>query len=250
MRLSPRLVLVLSAIAAVNAKGSKCRHKHQSRISTTTRASEAVSSHAAPEAVSEIASKIVSGPDSRVASQAETIQTQVIVSSVSVVPSQLSEPAESKLRVDAGSNTADSASATTTKAAVSESQPNAALEEPTKKFCGAPNNSEVLFGTPWIVFSMNYNYQSIKGSCCTGYYETTGSGGDQKIHWSSIWDIDPGFDVNVVKGYSFIGLTQGLETRLNQIQSIPSKYEWTVSKTTEYKGQCAFDPRIGCLLTH
>ncbi|KAM0212301.1 hypothetical protein ACHAQD_009877 [Fusarium lateritium] len=117
----------------------------------------------------------------------------------------------------------------------------AALKEPTKKFCGNPNESEVLFGTPWIVFSMNYNYKSIEGSSCVGYYDYTGSGDDQTIHWSVLWDIDPDVGTNLVKGYNFIGLTQGLETRLSEIESIPSKYEWTTTKSTEYKGNVVYD---------
>lgn len=104
------------------------------------------------------------------------------------------------------------------------------------KFCGAPNEYEVLMGTPWIVYSMNYNYKSISGSCCTGYAGTSGSGDAQRIQWSSIWDIDPTVNKDVVKGYSFIGLTQNLETRLSDIQSIPSTYSWTVSNSSAYKG--------------
>ncbi|KAI0016159.1 family 12 glycoside hydrolase [Xylariomycetidae sp. FL0641] len=110
-----------------------------------------------------------------------------------------------------------------------------------KSYCGAPEASEVIFGTPWIVFSMNYNYQDISGSCCTGYYDFSGSGDDQTIHWNSVWDIDPNVNPNVVKGYSFVGLTQGLNTRLNDIGSIPSTYEWSVSNSTAYKGNVVYD---------
>ncbi|VUC37977.1 unnamed protein product [Clonostachys rosea] len=113
--------------------------------------------------------------------------------------------------------------------------------DPASKYCGAPNEYEVLAGTPWIVFSMNYNYQAIKGSCCTGYYGTSGSGDAQSIHWSSIWDIDASTNANLVKGYSFIGLTQNLQTRLADTGSIPTTYEWTVSNTTAYKGNVVYD---------
>lgn len=106
----------------------------------------------------------------------------------------------------------------------------------TAKFCGAPNDFQVISGTPWIVYSMNYNYQDISGSCCTEYFDFTGSGDNQTIHWSSVWDIDEAVSTNVVKGYSFIGLTQNLETQLSAISSIPSTYEWTISNTTAYKG--------------
>lgn len=110
------------------------------------------------------------------------------------------------------------------------------------QFCGAPNDYQVISDTPWIVFSMNYNYQDISGSCCTGYYDFTGSGDSQTIHWSSVWDIDESVSTDVVKGYSFIGLTQGLETKLSDISSIPSTYQWTVSNTTAYKGEFPCKP--------
>ncbi|KAK1625059.1 concanavalin A-like lectin/glucanase domain-containing protein [Colletotrichum phormii] len=82
---------------------------------------------------------------------------------------------------------------------------------------------------------MNYAYQAIKGSACTGYYGTSGSGDAQRIQWSSIWDIDPTYQKDVLKGYSFIGLSQNLETKLSAIQSIPSTYSWTVSNSSAYK---------------
>jgi xyloglucan-specific endo-beta-1,4-glucanase len=105
------------------------------------------------------------------------------------------------------------------------------------KFCGAPNAYQVISNTPWIVYSMNYNYEDISGSCCTNYYDYTGTGDNQTIHWSSVWDIDESVSTDVVKGYSFIGLTQNLETQLSAISSIPSTYQWTISNTTAYKGK-------------
>lgn len=108
------------------------------------------------------------------------------------------------------------------------------------KYCGAPDDYNILSNTPWIVYSMNYNYQDISGSCCTGYYDFTGSSDNQTLHWSSIWDIDESVNTDVVKGYSFIGLTSNLETQLSAISSIPSTYQWTVSNTTAYKGKFAW----------
>lgn len=105
------------------------------------------------------------------------------------------------------------------------------------KFCGAPNAYQVISNTPWIVYSMNYNYEDISGSCCTNYYDYTGTGDNQTVHWSSVWDISESVSTDVVKGYSFIGLTQNLETKLSAISSIPSTYTWTVSNTTAYKGK-------------
>lgn len=92
---------------------------------------------------------------------------------------------------------------------------------------------------------MTYNYQYIKGSSCVGYYDHTGSGDEQTIHWSVLWDLDLMVGTNLVKGYSFIGLTQGLGTRLSDIKSIPSKYEWNTTNITEYKDtwfQCLSPP--------
>ncbi|KAK6076421.1 xyloglucan-specific endo-beta-1,4-glucanase A [Seiridium cupressi] len=132
--------------------------------------------------------------------------------------------------------TSSSAVATSTSTPQAES-----TETLTSTFCGAPDSYEVLSGTPWIIYSMNYNYQSISGSCCTGYYSTSGSGDDQTVHWSSIWDIDEAVSTNVVKGYSFIGLTQNLETTLDSITSIPSTYTWGISNTTAYKGNVVYD---------
>ncbi|KAF4994240.1 hypothetical protein FDECE_13179 [Fusarium decemcellulare] len=114
-------------------------------------------------------------------------------------------------------------------------------EEPSATLCGAPNESQLITGSPWIVFSMNYNYQSIDGSCCTGYYDISGSGDTQQIHWSSIWDISSTTNADLVKGYSFVGLTQNLQTKLSDIGSIPTTYQWTVSNTTAYKGNVVYD---------
>ncbi|KAK7705268.1 hypothetical protein SLS64_008105 [Diaporthe eres] len=130
------------------------------------------------------------------------------------------------------------ATAVTSTAAAAVERASAAA---TAKFCGAPNDYQVISGTPWIVYSMNYNYKDISGSCCTDYFDFTGSGDDQTIHWSSVWDIDEAVSTNVVKGYSFIGLTQNLETQLSAISSIPSTYEWTISNTTAYKGNVVYD---------
>ncbi|KAF4552818.1 putative glycosyl hydrolase family 12 protein [Elsinoe fawcettii] len=107
-------------------------------------------------------------------------------------------------------------------------------------FCGQPNDSEVIRGTPWIVFSMNYNYQQITGSACTGFKGVTGSGADQKIQWNSVWKIQPD-KPNLVKGYSFVGLTQNLQTRLSDIASIPTTYHWVRTNQTLYKGNVVYD---------
>jgi xyloglucan-specific endo-beta-1,4-glucanase len=107
-----------------------------------------------------------------------------------------------------------------------------------QNFCGAPDSYSVISGTPWIVYSMNYNYQDIEGSCCTGFTGvTTASDGTQEIGWNSTWKItEVESTSNVPKGYSFVGLTENLETTIEGIESIPAKYHWVRSNETKYKG--------------
>ncbi|KAI9663158.1 MAG: hypothetical protein M1821_008206 [Bathelium mastoideum] len=108
-------------------------------------------------------------------------------------------------------------------------------------FCGE-SDSQVISGTPWIVFNMLYNedLMSSSDSWCTVYDSlATSSTGVQEIKWGSTSSISPASDT--VKGYSFIGLTQNLENTLTGIQSIPANYQWTRSNTTEFKGNIVFD---------
>ncbi|CAO2652672.1 Nn.00g009550.m01.CDS01 [Neocucurbitaria sp. VM-36] len=108
--------------------------------------------------------------------------------------------------------------------------------------CGTAQNV-VLTDTPWIVYNMFYNQAQTKGSMCTGYDSvSTGSDGNKKIKWSAVTDIDyvKATD-NVPKGYTFVGLTQNLETKLSAIKSIPATYDWTRTNTTAYKGNICFD---------
>lgn len=213
MRASPQLFVILSAITVEAARGSKYRY---GRPTTGT-----------------VAPVIPSvPPEENGVSTASIIPTEAVK-----VPELIYDIKDVKIQQAVTLSETPTASLTPQSQVATKSEATrTAQKEPTKKFCGKPNESEVLFGTPWIVFSMNYNYQSINGSSCVGYYDYTGSGDDQTIHWSVLWDIDPDVGTNLVKGYNFIGLTQGLETRLSDIKSIPSKYEWTTSKTTEYKG--------------
>ncbi|CAN9093489.1 hypothetical protein CUC08_Gglean008160 [Alternaria sp. MG1] len=118
---------------------------------------------------------------------------------------------------------------------------NSATQAPIK-MCGTAQNV-VLTDTPWIVYNMFYNSAQTKGSMCTAYDSvSTGSDGNKKIKWSAVTDIDyvKATD-NVPKGYTFVGLTQNLETKLSAIKSIPATYEWTRTNTTAYKGNIAFD---------
>jgi hypothetical protein len=46
---------------------------------------------------------------------------------------------------------------------------------------------------------------------------------------------------NVPKGYSFVGLTQNLETQISSITAIPANYTWTRTNTTAFKGNVCFD---------
>ncbi|KAF5694915.1 endoglucanase [Fusarium denticulatum] len=228
MRPSPQLVLILSAIAAVDgATVSKCRHRQPKHGNSVPDVSADPYLGTAEDASSLVPS---------ISTAVDLTKTRQAQTAVSTETSQVTEPA-----IAAGDIQPQELASQSTASSQQKKSTTAALKEPTKKFCGKPNDSEVLFGTPWIVFSMNYNYQSIEGSSCVGYYDYEGSGDNQTIHWSVLWDIDPNVGTNLVKGYNFIGLTQGLETRLSNIKSIPSKYEWTTSKTTDYKGNVVYD---------
>ncbi|KAH7062975.1 concanavalin A-like lectin/glucanase domain-containing protein [Paraphoma chrysanthemicola] len=110
------------------------------------------------------------------------------------------------------------------------------------QMCGKAQNV-VLTDTPWIVYNMFYNQAQTKGSMCTGYDSvSTGANGNKNIKWSAVTDIDyvKATD-NVPKGYTFVGLTRNLETKLSAIKSIPATYTWTRTNTTAYKGNICFD---------
>ncbi|KAF2132679.1 glycoside hydrolase family 12 protein [Dothidotthia symphoricarpi CBS 119687] len=116
-----------------------------------------------------------------------------------------------------------------------------ATQKPTQ-LCGKASNV-ALTDTPWIVYNMFYNQAQTVGTQCTNYdHVSTGSDGNKKITWSSVTNIEyvKATD-NVPKGYSFVGLTQNLETKLSAIKSIPTTYDWTRTNTTAYKGNIAFD---------
>lgn len=108
--------------------------------------------------------------------------------------------------------------------------------------CGV-SDSVVLTDTPWIVFNMMYNQALTVGKQCINYDSvSTGTDGTKKIKWSAVSTIDYVKKTdNVPKGYSFIGLTQNLETKLSAIKSIPATYDWTRTNTTAYKGNICFD---------
>ncbi|KAI7202939.1 hypothetical protein D0869_12125 [Hortaea werneckii] len=113
-----------------------------------------------------------------------------------------------------------------------------------QNLCGTPDDSVILDGTPWIVYNMMYNYQQTEGSVCTGFKElVTGDyDGETKCAWNSTWDItEVDSTSNVPKGYSFVGLTQNLETKISAIDSIPATYHWVRTNQTAYKGNVCFD---------
>jgi len=109
----------------------------------------------------------------------------------------------------------------------------------TTQLCGEPNASLIIPSSPWIVFSMNYNYQKISGSSCATYESISGTGDAQKIKWKVGWDIAQDQNADLVKGYEFVGLTQNLETRLSEIKSIPTEWKWVRTNETAYKGMYA-----------
>lgn len=115
-------------------------------------------------------------------------------------------------------------------------------KQPATSLCGT-SDSIVLTDTPWIIFNMFYNAAQSIGTQCTNYdHVTTTTSGSKEITWSAVTAIDyVASTSNVPKGYSFIGLTQGLETKLSSVKSIPAKYEWTRTNTTAYKGNICLD---------
>lgn len=115
------------------------------------------------------------------------------------------------------------------------------------KLCGEPNASQIIPNSPWIVFSMNYAYQKIDGSVCAAYESISGTGDAQKIKWSVDWDIAQDSNADVVKGYEFVGLTQNLETRLSDIESIPADWHWVRSNETAYKGMMRMSCAVNVL---
>ncbi|KAK6223340.1 hypothetical protein LQW54_000457 [Pestalotiopsis sp. IQ-011] len=216
-----------------------------------------VASEVAPSSTVAV-SEVIASPTSavsEVAAAATTTVSKSVASSTTISKatssSKVASSSETSIASEIVSTSATSASPVTTSSVATSAVSSAtaaatagtvvAAEALTNSYCGEPDAYEILSGTPWIVYSMNYNYASISGSCCTGYYSTTGSDDSQAVHWSSIWDIDEAVGTDVVKGYSFIGLTQNLETTLDSISSIPSTYTWSISNTTAYKGNVVYD---------
>ncbi|KAI9926621.1 hypothetical protein ASPWEDRAFT_119134 [Aspergillus wentii DTO 134E9] len=114
--------------------------------------------------------------------------------------------------------------------------------QPSANLCGDYDYT-ILKNTPWIVYNMLYNTNQIEGSQCTYYDQvTTTNSGTKEVVWSSVTGIDYVESTNnVPKGYSFVGLTQNLETKLSTIDSIPTTYDWTRTNTTAFKGNICFD---------
>ncbi|KAL5603875.1 hypothetical protein FOVSG1_006625 [Fusarium oxysporum f. sp. vasinfectum] len=244
MRTSPQFALILSAIAAVKAaKGSKCRHRRHgnSNIVPVVLTEYIATSEAASHVINSVATPSVEPVES---SQKQDV-TEIILTAptkAAQIPESGKDAEEVKIQETVtSSRKAALSSIRQTRENTKSTAAGVSLKDSIKRFSGRPNQSEVLFETPWIVFSMNYNYQYIKGSSCVGYYNYTGSGDEQTIHWSVLWDINPMVGINLVNGYNFIGLTQGLETRLSDIKNIPPKYEWNTNKTTEYQDNVGYD---------
>lgn len=121
---------------------------------------------------------------------------------------------------------------------------------PASNLCGDPNAYTIVPGTPWIVFSMNYNVQYLDSpnEICTGFEGlVTGSDGQQKVAWNSTWNIPDNGNAGIVKGYSFVGLTENLENTIDDIESIPSTYFWTRSNETKYEGELGL---LTCCVYH
>ena len=117
-----------------------------------------------------------------------------------------------------------------------------AATQASQNLCGN-SQSLILSNTPWIVFNMFYGAAQSVGTQCTNYdSQTTSSAGTKEVVWSSATNIEyVEATNNVPKGYSFVGLTQNLETQISAIQSIPATYDWTRTNTTAFKGNVCFD---------
>ncbi|KUJ15857.1 putative endoglucanase-1 precursor [Mollisia scopiformis] len=101
----------------------------------------------------------------------------------------------------------------------------------------------ILSGTPWIVYNMLYNADVTVGTQCTNFESVEKPAtGNPEVIWSSVTDIEYVESTdNVPKGYSFVGLTQNLETTISAISSIPASYNWSRTNTTAFKGNICFD---------
>ncbi|QSZ32436.1 hypothetical protein DSL72_002010 [Monilinia vaccinii-corymbosi] len=121
-------------------------------------------------------------------------------------------------------------------------QLNTRATQASKDLCG-DRESIILENSPWIVFNMLYNKKYMQGSQCTYYDQiVTGSDGTKEVKWNSETDITYVKSTNnIPKGYSFVGLTQNLETKLAGIASIPTSYNWSRSNTTAFKGNVCYD---------
>lgn len=113
---------------------------------------------------------------------------------------------------------------------------------PSSNHCG-DYDYVILTGTPWIVYNMLYNADLTVGTQCTYYNNViTAADGTQEVVWSSTANIKYVESTNnVPKGYSFVGLTQNLETPISDIGSIPATYDWTRTNTSTFKGNVCFD---------
>ena len=108
-----------------------------------------------------------------------------------------------------------------------------------QNLCGTPDDYAIIANTPYIVYNMMYNAADIVGRSCTGFTGLTinSNGGAPTCGWNSTWDIAKVASTsNIPKGYSFVGLTQGLENRIGGIASIPASSSWVRTNETAYKG--------------
>lgn len=118
----------------------------------------------------------------------------------------------------------------------------AAPTQASTNLCG-DSDYIILNNTPWIVYNMFYNAAQSVGTQCTYYgSQTTSTAGTKEVIWSSATNIEYVESTNnVPKGYSFVGLTQNLETQISGIDSIPATYDWTRTNSTAFKGNICFD---------
>lgn len=222
---SPSAAASTSSAATVAVASSSAASKAPTTLATRASTSAKASTS---KAVAESASAVVSSHVS-----ASQVKSSTAASSSAVAPSS-SAVASSSSAV--ASSSAIAASRVVATAADTASGPAAT------DICDATGYL-ILSGTPWIVDNMFYDSAGSVGTQCTNYQsQTTDAAGNPAVVWSSVTDIEYVESTNnVPKGYSFIGLTQNLETQISGIESIPTSYEWSRTNSTAFKGNVCFD---------
>lgn len=106
-----------------------------------------------------------------------------------------------------------------------------------------------LPGMPWVVANSMYNANSMKStdSQCTNFkqvlhdnnqqWSNGKSDGTYLVEWNSLTNIAKEDDTkDICKGYSNIGVGEGLKSKLSEISSIPTYYKFSRENTEGFRG--------------